>query len=474
MWNSIHGVNLEALSKEIRQCDKCELCNIATQKVVGKGVLNPKIVFIGEAPGAEEDKKGEPFCGPSGTKLNEWINFLGLDESDYSILNLLKCRPPNNASPTREQLDACQDWLMKQLEILKPEIIFCLGSFATKEIIGCTEGITKLAGKVIEKDGIKYVPFPHPSYFLRRGGHGWESDLLKVKQTLFSMVSSPKGGQSYVPLHVHTTYSVTDSCSKLDDLTSKASEMQFRGMAITDHGTIGGWIEFRDECAKNNIKPIFGIEFYLTSSLSEKTKKRYHVVALAKNNQGLRNIMMLNELAQRRGFYYKPRITIDWLREYSDGLIILSACTLGIVSQYIVDDQPETAETIIRELKEVFKDDFYLELQPHDFEEQHKTNASILLLSKKYDVPLVVTSDCHYIEKDDKEYNDVLKAICFHKNLDEVGFSIDTNYLMDASDMREKFKFDVEEAMSNTLKILEKCNAKLESYDEALPEFKRE
>ena len=172
------------LIDDIKGCEKCELHETVQNKVIGRGSFNPKVLFIGEAPGATEDERGSPFCGPSGKMLDKWIQYLGLAKGDYAIINCLKCRPPENADPTREQLDACRPWLAQQIELLKPKVVFYVGRFAAKEVGGFTEGITKLAGTVWLNGERYHIPFPHPSYYLRYGGKGWEVPLAIVREII--------------------------------------------------------------------------------------------------------------------------------------------------------------------------------------------------------------------------------------------------------------------------------------------------
>jgi uracil-DNA glycosylase family 4 len=487
---------MEKLIQEIKNCKRCELYKTATNKVIGKGSFNPTYLFIGEAPGEQEDLQGLPFCGPSGKLLDKWINFLELDKNDYAVINCLRCRPPNNANPTREQLDACYEWLMRQIELLNPEYIFLVGSFAAREVGGFNEGITSLTGKHFEKDGKTYFPIFHPAYILRNGSVGWQEPLEAIKQFIHDtgfvegsvtqgqnepeekVPVSPATEQLYTPLHVHTTYSIGDSPLKIPNLVTDAKDMGFDTLAITDHGTVCGWFEFQQECLKSDIKPILGVEFYVTDSYEEKSKNRYHLVALAKNDTGMHNILKLVDISNRVGYYFKPLITLGDLYKYKEGLIVTTACAEGVVAKRLVKEgNKEKAEEILLELLEEFGEDVFLELQPHEMDLQYKVNTGLIELSEKHNVPLVITTDAHFIKKPDYRIKIALNAISYgttFKEANEKRYGVETNYLFETDDMLNYSSIDediIREAMANTIKIGEKCNAQLRKYDDALPKF---
>ncbi len=149
-----------------------------TKCVIGRGSLSPRVVFVGEAPGAEEDKQGLPFVGRSGKLLDEWVSWLGLSEDEVYILNVLKCRPPGNRDPSKEEVAVCEPYLQKQLDFLSPDVVVAVGRFAMKYFFPKMKAITRESGQLI--DG-KYFVTPHPSYFLRRGGSGWEEYLEELR-----------------------------------------------------------------------------------------------------------------------------------------------------------------------------------------------------------------------------------------------------------------------------------------------------
>ena len=170
----------EQLVKEIQQSPCGHMFGEATC-VIGRGSLSPRVVFVGEAPGAEEDEQGVPFVGRSGQLLDEWIDYLGLGEDDFYILNVIKCRPPNNRDPTKEEVAVCEPYLKKQLEFLDPDVVVAVGRFAMNYFYPKKKAITKVSGELLDN---KYYITPHPSYFVRRGGKGWEEYLAGLKRVL--------------------------------------------------------------------------------------------------------------------------------------------------------------------------------------------------------------------------------------------------------------------------------------------------
>ncbi|MDP3066110.1 MAG: PHP domain-containing protein [Methanobacteriaceae archaeon] len=498
--------NWRDVIERIKGCSRCEISKDNPQKVIGRGPLNPKYLFVGLNPGKEEMRQGNVFVGPSGKLLNKWIDHLGIEENEYAVTNLIKCGTSNESDLKGEEAKNCLPFLKEQLEMLKPQYVFLLGAKSAQFMLNTTIGITNLSGRMFQQGSLEgpiYIPIPHPAYWLRNGGEGWRKVIEQVGMDIDSDISSesfpseidsfqeitkirfeaPKEevvreNPYYTPLHVHTTYSVTDSATTIDTLVRGVKEMGFESLAITDHGTLGGWVEFQRECEKNKIKPLLGIEFYVADNYTNKNTERYHVVAIARNQEGIKSIFKLNDISHRDGFYYKPRILLEHLIENKEGLIVLSACTLGVVAKHIVDDRPAQAIWTAKHLKEHFGDNFYMELQPHDFDHQHKVNPEIIKISEDFNIKLVVTTDSHYLRQQDQKAHDAIKAISFRKKMGEAGFSINTNYIMNRDDLVNKFvsmgvqKSTVLRAMKNTLEVAKKCNARLERHQNALPSYR--
>jgi len=285
--------------------------------------------------------------------------------------------------------------------------------------------------------------------------------------------------ENFVHLHVHTEYSLLDGAGRIGSLVAKAAQLGMSAVAITDHGTMYGVIDFYKEARKHGVKPVIGCEVYVAPrSRFEKNavdgESYYHLILLAENNQGYRNLVELVSRANLEGFYYKPRIDFELLKEYHEGLICLSACIAGEIPTRLLKDDYEGAEKILVNYLELFGTDrFYLELQDHDMPEQKRVNSMLLELSKKYAVGLVATNDIHYIDKKDAECHDVLLCIQTGKMVDDPGrmrFPNQEFYLKNVQEMQELFA-QYPDAIENTCRIAERCNVTLDFDQRYLPEF---
>ena len=208
----------------------------------------------------------------------------------------------------------------------------------------------------------------------------------------------------YVPLHVHTSRnSIGDSILKLNDYIEKAKMLGLTSLAVTGHGSLADMYDFYFKCMDVNIKPIIGCEIYITEDMELKTKesKTYHMILLAKTNEGLKNLINIVSVASLEGFYKKPRIDLNYIRNHNEGLICLTACAGGMLPQYILNNEEELIESHIKELTEIFGTDLYFEIQPGDFTDQVLINNKLIELSNKHNVPLVITNDVHYLNSDE-------------------------------------------------------------------------
>ena len=278
----------------------------------------------------------------------------------------------------------------------------------------------------------------------------------------------------FVHLHVHTDYSLLDgACSIYQkskdkaDLVKLAIEYDMSAVAMTDHGVMGGAIEFYQKMNGNAIKPIIGCEMYVSPTTIEDRDshtpniKGYHLILLAKNFTGYQNLCKLNAIAHLRGHYYKPRIDKKILSEHSEGLIGLSACLQGEIPKWYLSEKPKKAKSALQNYLDIFgKDNFYLEIMDHGIEEQATVNKEIIKLSKEFDVPLVATNDAHYLKKEHAKSHELLLCIQTNNTIDDekrFRFSSDQFYFKSGDEMLELFK-EVPEAISNTLAVAEKCN----------------
>ena len=282
----------------------------------------------------------------------------------------------------------------------------------------------------------------------------------------------------FVHLHLHTEYSLLDGANRIKDLPIRAKELGMDAMAITDHGVMFGCIDFYKACKANDVKPIIGCEVYVApgsrfDKVLDKSVKYNHLILLAKNMQGYRNLCKLVSIGFTDGYYYKPRIDKEILEKYHDGLICLSACLGGEVPAHFLNGQDELAKNSALWFKNLFGEDYYLEVQANTMKEQYLVNQKLFKLSKEIGVPLVATNDSHYLKKEDAYNHEVLLCIQTGKRMsdpDRMKFKIDDFYVKSPEEMMEYFK-DVPEAIENTVKIAEKCNVEFEFGHTILPNY---
>jgi DNA polymerase-3 subunit alpha len=285
---------------------------------------------------------------------------------------------------------------------------------------------------------------------------------------------------AFVHLHVHSEYSLLDGACRIRDLVAKAAELGQPAIAITDHGAMYGVISFYKEALKTGIKPIIGCEVYVAARSRfdmehSADSGRNHLVLLCKNETGYKNLCLLVSKAYTEGFYIKPRIDMELLRAYHDGLVALSACLAGEVPQCLLREDYEAAKAKALELRDLFgQDSFYLELQDHGIREQQEVNKGLIRLSEETGIPLVVTNDVHYISRKDAAAQDVLLCIQTGKTVsdtDRMRFETEEFYLKSEEEMRALFP-KVAEAFDNTIRIADMCQLTFEFNKYHLPEFK--
>jgi DNA polymerase-3 subunit alpha len=284
--------------------------------------------------------------------------------------------------------------------------------------------------------------------------------------------------KKFTHLHVHTEYSLLDGACRIEELVNKAKELDMTSLAITDHGAMYGVVEFFKQAKKAGIKPILGFEAYvsprgMTDRDPQKDKNQYHLVLLAENQEGFKNIMKLCSTGFVDGYYYKPRIDHDTLKKHSKGIIALSACLAGEVQSHLLDNNYEEAQKTALKYKEIFgENNFFLEMQDHGMKEQQTVNESLIKLSSETKIKLVATNDVHYINKEDAYFHDVLLCIQIQKTTsdeDRMKFPSDEFYLKSYEEMTKLFPV---EALNNTADIAERCNVELDFNTVHLPEFK--
>ncbi|MFA5248082.1 MAG: DNA polymerase III subunit alpha [Patescibacteria group bacterium] len=284
---------------------------------------------------------------------------------------------------------------------------------------------------------------------------------------------------SFVHLHVHTHYSLLDGLTKIKELVKYAKEQGSPAVAITDHGTMYGVIEFYKACKKEGIKPIIGVELYLAPDRLKKDtiddRQNRHILLLAKNNQGYKNLLKLVTIAHLEGFYYKPRVDWEALSKHSEGLIACTACLGGEIPKLISSGQIDKAKSRILEYNKLFgQDNFYLEIQSHQqSEDQKKMNVALIKLSRELNIPLLATNDVHYLKKEDAEAQDILLCLQNKKKLEDEGrmSMMEFDVSMRSNDEMIAAFIETSDATDNTLKIAEMCNVEIELGKTTLPYF---
>ena len=281
----------------------------------------------------------------------------------------------------------------------------------------------------------------------------------------------------FVHLHIHSEFSLLDGANRIKDLPVRAKELGMKAMAITDHGVMYGVIDFYKACKKEGIKPIIGCEVYVASRTrfdkEAQDKKYYHLILLAKNNKGYQNLSKLVSLGFTEGYYYKPRIDLEILEKYHEGIICLSGCLAGAVSQAILNGNIEEAENVAKWHHNVFGEDYYLEIQNNGVKEQVMVNQKIIQIARRLNIPIVATNDAHYLKKEDAYNHEVLLCIQTGKRItdeDRMRFETDELYVKSPEEMSEYFK-NFPDAIENTVKIVEKCNVEFEFGHTILPNY---
>ena len=286
----------------------------------------------------------------------------------------------------------------------------------------------------------------------------------------------------YVPLHLHTEYSLLDGAIRIDDLCKFAKDEEFPAVAITDHGVMYGDMELYTTAKEAGLKPILGCEFYVhNGDIKEHDKLNnpcYHLILLAKDKDGYKNLIKLTSVAWCEGKYVHPRINWELIKEHNKGLICLSACLGGEVLQNLLHHEPEKAREVAKQYKELFGEDYYIELQDHGLDDQKRTNPELISIAKELGIEMVITNDSHYLRKEDADMHDTL--LCMNTNAekdDPNRFHFEGNefYVKNAEQLRQSFSWMDEElfnkCIENTVKIADKCHLTLELGKSPLPHY---
>lgn len=283
----------------------------------------------------------------------------------------------------------------------------------------------------------------------------------------------------FTHLHVHTEYSLLDGFCRIKELPKYVKEMGMDSIAITDHGNMFGIIDFYRACKAEGIKPVLGCEVYMTTGDRKgrdpiNDRQRFHLILLAENDIGYKNLMKVVSIAYTEGFYYKPRADFDLLEKYSEGIIATSACIAGVIPRKINSGEIAEARKYLEKFIDIYgKDNFFLEIQDHGLREEKTANEELIKMAKEYGVGLIATNDSHYLKKSDAEAHDVLLCVQSSSNLNDenrLRFPNDEFYIKSPEEMSELFKY-CPEAIENTHKIAERCNVEIEFGHYHLPVF---
>ena len=280
----------------------------------------------------------------------------------------------------------------------------------------------------------------------------------------------------FVHLHNHSDYSLLDGASSITGMVERAAELRMPALALTDHGSLFGAVEFYQQARKAGVKPIVGMEAYVTRGRRQDRTRdtAHHLVLLARDEPGFRNLMKLSSLAFLEGFYYKPRVDHELLAQHAQGLLALSACPKGEIGSSILEDDDEAALRTAERYREIFgADNFFLEIQNHGLEIEEKIRTRVTALSGRTGIPLVATNDCHYLRHGDADAHDVLLCIQTGKSVEDekrMRYPTDQLFFRSADEMRARFA-DQPEALRNTLAVAERCNLQMDFGRPLLPAF---
>jgi DNA polymerase-3 subunit alpha len=286
-------------------------------------------------------------------------------------------------------------------------------------------------------------------------------------------------GSNFVHLHLHTDYSLLDGACEIGELTAEAARRGMPAVAVTDHGNLFAAANFFHKATTHGVKPIIGCEVYVApdnhKNRGADAERSNHLVLLAENEEGYRNLIQLVSTGFLDGFYYKPRVDHDLLAKHCKGLIALSACLRGEVADALVSEKYEQARSNAYRLRDIFgKGNFFLEIQDQGLEIEHRINPDLIRLSRDSGIPLVATNDCHYLTHSDAHAQEVLMCIQTGKTMSDgqrMKFATDQFYFKTAEEMAQVFR-DLPDALSRTLAIAERCNVKIQRVSNPFPEFK--
>ena len=284
--------------------------------------------------------------------------------------------------------------------------------------------------------------------------------------------------QDFVHLHVHSEYSLLDGAIRCADLARQVAEWGSPAVALTDHGAMYGAVDFYEKCKAQGVKPLIGCEVYLDPrghQFRDKRGQNYHLVLLAKDNKGYKNLVKLVSKANTDGFFYKPRIDYDLLATYGEGLLGSSACLAGEVASLVLQGEEEEAARKACYYEELLgKGNFYLEVMHNSLPEQARANKGIIRIARETGLPIIATNDAHYLRKEDASWHEVLLCVQTQKTINDpnrFSFGAQDFYLRSPEEMWRLFGAELPEALTNTLEIAERCDVEFTFGEYLLPDF---
>jgi len=448
--------DIKNIYEECRNCKKCKIkisIKVNEEIVEYSGNEKADIMFIAQNPSCYRDNRGinnKIFLDDKIRPIFEsMLKNVGLDFEDIYVTNLVKCSTKNNVMPSDDILENCKDFLLREIEIVRPKIIITVGKFASNYF-----GLKENNELKVEK-GILYYSIYHPSFcnYGKMKIEEYSKQLLNIKDKIDEIKNNRN---KFVQLHCHSIYSIRDGLCSPEEYVRFAYNNKLDVCSITDHGQIGGWIRQYFEAKKYGIKPIFGCELYINNyrnKLEYKDnvksedyklfKKNNHIILLVKNKIGFNNLIKISSDAWINGFYFKPRTDIEFIKKHSEGLICLTSCLGGEISTELSKNNYDKAKEIALNYKQIFGDDLYIELLLIDLKEQIIINKLLCKLAKELGIKTVITNDCHYIEKEDSKIHDILLMIRDNKTMKDKEKNPDEIWQFKSKDLYYKNQFEM-------------------------------
>lgn len=400
-----------------KACEKCENCKLKNELEVNKkivkssGRLNAPIMIIGKNPSI--NRRGDSCFGSDDNVNNPHLELMlkrhKFSMNDVYSTNYVKCSTANNEDPDRQCIDACKEYLDYEIELINPSIILYCGKLVSNEN-GLKFGEYKIINNKI------YLSINHPSSLAYNNSEENKQKYYKQLDIISEELKKIRN-KMFVQLHFHDEYSIRDALGKIEDYKNLIKERHLPAFCTTNHGNIGGFIRQYLECNKIGIKPIFGCELYINNKrqenkedLTKDDRKNNHLCVYAKNIEGFNNLSKITSDAWINGFYYKPRTDMQFIKQYSKGLIASSACMAGELSQALENNNERLATKLIEQYKKIFEC-FYIELILIDLQDQKIMNSKLAKIAKETNTKTIVTVDTHYMLKEYSKIHNIMLLI---------------------------------------------------------------